>query len=260
MIGQLQAFALGVVQGLAEFLPISSSAHLVIVPWLFRWKDPGLAFDVALHLGTLLALLIFYAPQWFALAASPFNGDRANRRLLGLLIVASVPGAIFGLLFEKEAETIFRDPRLIAVMLALLGVALWYFDKVRPQKRKIDKIRLTDAVLIGLSQACAVVPGVSRSGSTITMARLLGIDRQDAANFSFMMAAPIIAGAGMVEIPELRHNGFGPAVWIGFAGAAIFGLIAIAGLVTFVRTRSYRVFAWYRFGLAALVFLVFALR
>lgn len=129
MVQELQAFVLGTVQGLTEFLPVSSSAHLVLVPWLLSWHDQGLAFDVALHLGTLLALLIYYWRDWLAMAASLVNGDRPKQRLLLLLVTASVPGAVIGLLFEKQAETVFRSPLLIAGALALLGFALWLFDR-----------------------------------------------------------------------------------------------------------------------------------
>src|SRR5258708_6744714 len=149
MIQDLHGFVLGIVQGLTEFLPVSSSAHLIIVPWLLKWDDPGLAFDVALHLGTLLALLIFYWRRWLQMGASLVNNDRENRRLLMLLIVASIPGAIIGLLLEKQAEDAFRAPLLIAVTMALMGAALWYFDRVRPQTRKIHEITLIDALLIG---------------------------------------------------------------------------------------------------------------
>jgi undecaprenyl-diphosphatase len=260
MIQELHAFVLGVVQGLTEFLPVSSSAHLVIVPWLLRWEDPGLAFDVALHLGTLLALLIFYWRRWLAMLASTVNGDREHRHLLMLLIVASIPGAIIGLLFEKQAETIFRDPRLIAVTLAVMGIALWFFDKYQPRARTIDEMGFVDALLIGLSQAFAVIPGVSRSGSTITMARVLRMERQDAANFSFLMATPIIAGAGLVEARHFMHGGIDASVAVGFAAAAVFGLLAIAALIRFVRTRSYGVFAGYRLILAAAVIVIAMMR
>jgi len=257
MVQELQAFALGTVQGLTEFLPVSSSAHLVLVPWLLSWHDQGLAFDVALHLGTLLALLIYYWQDWLAMAASLMNGDRPKRRLLTLLVTASVPGAVIGLLFEKQAETVFRSPLLIAGALALLGFVLWLFDRFEPQKRTIDEISYGDALLIGLSQAFAIVPGVSRSGSTITMGRIIRLKREDAANFSFLMAMPIIAGAGLVEGRHLLASGITPDVWIGFAAAAVFGLVAIAALIRFVRTRSYEAFVWYRIVFALFVVGVF---
>jgi undecaprenyl-diphosphatase len=255
-----EAIVLGAVQGLAEFLPISSSAHLIIVPWLLRWKDPGLVFDVALHLGTLVALLVYYWRDWVSMGASVFNGDRERRHLLYMLVVASVPGAIIGMLFEKEAETVFRSPLLIAIALAALGVALWYFDRTSAETRKISEVGFADALLIGLSQAFAIIPGVSRSGSTITTARLLRLERTDAANFSFLMATPIIAGAGLFEGRHLIHEGITGDVVAGFVAAAIFGLIAIAALIRYVRTQTYQPFAWYRVALAVFVIVVYVLR
>jgi undecaprenyl-diphosphatase len=256
MFSSFQALVLGAVQGLTEFLPVSSSAHLILIPWLLNWQDPGLAFDVALHLGTLLALLIYYWQTWIKLVGSLVNNDVASRRLLFLLIVASVPGAIIGLLLEKQAETIFRSPLLIASTLAVLGVILWLVDRWSRSRRKVSDFTVADALLIGLSQALAIVPGVSRSGATITMARALGIEREDAANFSFLMATPIIAGAGLLEARKLVAAGLhAPVLW-GFLASAVFGVAAIAGLIRFVRTRTYQPFAWYRVALALVVFAV----
>src|SRR5215469_6864370 len=152
MISHLQAIIMGAVQGLAEFLPISSSAHLVLLPWLLRWQDPGLAFDVALHLGTLLALLVYYWEDWIAMARSIVPGGQvAERRLLLLIIVASVPGAVMGLLFEKQAESTFRSPLLIAIAMAALAILLWWFDLVSPQRRKMSEMSFWDALAIGFS-------------------------------------------------------------------------------------------------------------
>ena len=256
MFSSFQALVLGAVQGLTEFLPVSSSAHLILVPWLLNWEDPGLAFDVALHLGTLLALLIYYWQTWIKLIGSLMNNDLASRRLLFLLILASVPGAIIGLLLEKQAETIFRSPLLIASTMAVLGVVLWLVDKLSRARRQVSDFTAADALLIGLSQALAIVPGVSRSGATITMARALRIEREDAANFSFLMATPIIAGAGSLEARKLVAAGMhAPVVW-GFLASALFGVAAIAGLIRFVRTRTYQPFAWYRVAVALVVFAV----
>jgi len=260
MISYLQAIVLGAVQGLAEFLPISSSAHLILVPWLLKWQDPGLAFDVALHLGTLVALLIYYRDEWIAMARSVAGGQAAERRLLQLLIVASVPGAIIGLAFEKQAETTFRSPLLIAIAMAVLAALLWLFDKLSPQKRTMSEMTYWDALVIGFSQALAIIPGVSRSGATITMARAVGVERGDSANFSFLMATPIIAGAGLVEARKLIHEGLDWTVGLGFISAAVFGLIAIAFLIRYVRTRNYVAFAVYRLLIAALVIAVFFAR
>jgi undecaprenyl-diphosphatase len=256
MITAFQALILGMVQGLTEFLPVSSSAHLVLIPWLFGWDDPGLAFDVALHLGSLLALLVYYWREWVAMALSVVRPDRSSRRLLLLLIIASVPGAIIGLLFEKQAETIFRSPLLIASTLALMGLVLWIVDARAPESEVLEQLSIRDALLIGLSQALAIIPGVSRSGSTITTARFLRLERQDAANFSFLMATPIIAGAGLHEMPKIIHGGINAAVMMGFVSSAVFSLIAIAALVRFVRAGTYKPFAWYRIAVAIFVFAV----
>jgi undecaprenyl-diphosphatase len=253
MISNFQAIVLGIVQGLTEFLPVSSSAHLIIVPWLLGWDDPGLAFDVALHLGTLLALLIYYWREWANMILSIGRPDPASRRLLMLLIVASVPGALIGVLLEKQAETIFRSPILIACTLAIMGIVLWVADVVGRESKTIGSLTFSDAILIGLSQALAIIPGVSRSGSTITTARILAVERADAANFSFLMATPIIAGAGLLEARKILHGGINAPMVSGFIASAVFGLIAIAALVKFVRTRTYQPFAWYRIAVAAFV-------
>src|ERR1700735_1825364 len=254
MFSVYQAIFLGIVQGLTEFLPVSSSAHLILVPWPPQWQEgPGLAFDVVLHLGTLLALLVFYWREWLDMVMSLINGNRVQRRLLILLIVASVPGAIIGVLLEKQAETIFRSPILIAITLATMGILLWAADAVGSKKRKIGDLTFLDALFIGLSQALAIIPGVSRSGATITTARFLGIERADAANFSFLMATPIIAGAGLLETRKFFHSGLTPQLGWGFAASAGCGLAAIVWLLRYVRTHSYRSFAIYRIALAVLV-------
>ena len=201
-----------------------------------------------------MALVVFYWREWLEMASSLANGDRSQRRLLFLLIVASVPGAIIGVLLEKQAETTLRSPLwVIAPAMAILGLLLWAADAVGSEKRKIDNLTILDAVLIGLSQALAIIPGVSRSGATITTARILGIERADAANFSFLMATPIIAGAGLIETRKLFHSGLTAQLGWGFTASAVFGLLAIVGLLHFVRTHSYRSFAIYRIVLAAVV-------
>jgi undecaprenyl-diphosphatase len=260
MTNQSHAIVLGIIQGLTEFLPVSSSAHLTLAPWLLHWQDPGLAFDVALHLGTLAALLAYYWRQWLAMAKSVFKDEGQGRRLLLLLIIASIPGAIFGFLLEQRAETTFRSPLLIASALAALGVVLWWTDKRSAQSRGINEIAIGDALLIGVFQALALIPGVSRSGITITVARALGVRRPDAANFSFLMATPIIAGAGLLKAHEIAHAANVGALVAGFVAAAVAGLLAITVLVRFVRAHSYILFAWYRITAAVLVVIVIILR
>jgi undecaprenyl-diphosphatase len=260
MFSVFQSIILGIVQGLTEFLPVSSSAHLILVPWLFQWPDPGLAFDVALHLGTLLALLVYYWREWLDMGLSLASGKPASRHLLLLLIIASIPGAIIGVLLEKQAETVFRSPLLIAGTLAILGLILWIADTVGAKSRRLEDLTIVDALLIGLSQALAIIPGVSRSGATITTARFLGIERADAANFSFLMATPIIAGAGLHEAHNFLRAGVDAQLVWGFAASALFGILAIAGLIRFVKTRTYRPFAIYRIALAVLIVAIALMR
>jgi undecaprenyl-diphosphatase len=258
-MNSLQAIAYGLVQGLGEFLPISSSAHLVVLPWVARWNDPGLAFDVALHLGTLLSLLIYFRRELWRLSLALFGvGTPGERRLAQLVVVGSIPGAAIGFLLEHAAEELFRESMLlIAGTMALMGILLWAVDAAVQTARPLDQLSFRDAILVGLAQACAIVPGVSRSGSTITVGRLVGLDREASARFSFLLAAPIVAGAGLLKVPKLvKEGGMNAATLIGMGVAAVAGYLAIAALLRLVKTRSYLPFALYRLafgaGLAAL--------
>jgi undecaprenyl-diphosphatase len=256
----LQAFVLGVLQGLSEFLPISSSAHLTLVPWLFHWRDPGLAFDVALHFGTLIAVLWYFRAEWASLigaAASIVVHRRVEtdeeRRVI-FLIVATIPGAIAGLALENYAESAFRDPRLVATVLILMGIVLWWVDKRAPQDRPLQSMRWMDALLIGLAQMFAIVPGVSRSGSTITAGRGLRLTREAAAVFSFLMSMPIIAAASLVKLPHvLKTEGIDAQLVVGVLASALSGWLAISVLLRFVVRRSYGVFAIYRVAVGLVV-------
>jgi undecaprenyl-diphosphatase len=249
----LQALVLGVLQGLAEFLPISSSAHLTLAPWLFHWRDPGLAFDVALHFGTLLAVLWYFRAQWAALIGAAVSivahrriETEEERRLL-YLIVATIPGAIAGLALEKYAESAFRDPRLVATVLIIMGIVLWWVDKRAAQDRPLQSMRWSDAILIGLAQMFAIIPGVSRSGSTITAGRALRLTREGAAVFSFLMSMPIIAAASLLKLPHvLKTEGIDAPLVVGVVASALSGWLAISVLLRFVVRRSYGVFAIYR--------------
>jgi undecaprenyl-diphosphatase len=248
-----QALVLGIIQGLSEFLPISSSAHLTLAPWLFHWRDPGLAFDVALHFGTLLAVLWYFRAQWAALIGAAVSivahrriETEEERRLL-YLIVATIPGAIAGLALEKYAESAFRDPRLVATVLIIMGIVLWWVDKRAAQDRPLQSMRWSDAILIGLAQMFAIIPGVSRSGSTITAGRALRLTREGAAVFSFLMSMPIIAAASLLKLPHvLKTEGIDAPLVVGVVASALSGWLAISVLLRFVVRRSYGVFAIYR--------------
>ena len=281
----LQSVVLGLVQGLTEFIPISSSAHLVIVPWLFGWSDPalsGLTFDVALHLGTLLAVIVFFASDWVRLIGGWFKSiihlrfdESPDGRMAWYLLLACIPGAIVGVLFEGTVTKSFHvqpipqlSMILMAAVIALLGLLLLLADRLGKQRRPFGKIGAGDAALIGLSQALAIFPGVSRSGATITTGLALGLERDAAARFSFLLSAPIIAGAGIKSLYELL-SGVGTGAIpkaeliifpVGFVVAAVSGFLCIKLLLTFLQKHSTRAFVFYRWGLAVLVLTVALVR
>ena len=256
-----QAVVYGLVQGLGEFLPISSSAHLAILPWWMGWEDPGLAFDVALHLGTLIALLVFFRKELIALT---FAGLRTLRhrslgpghegRMAWMVALGSIPGAVMGLLLEHHAEHAFRAPRLIAAAMAVMGVLLYVVDRRASQRRRLEELTFRDALLIGLAQGAAIIPGVSRSGATITAGRASCLDRTAAARFSFLLAIPITAGAALVKVPKLlQAGGLNATLVVGVLTAGVSGYLALDVLLRWVRTRSYLPFVIYRVAFAVAV-------
>ena len=259
----LQALVLGILQGLSEFLPISSSAHLTLAPWLFGWEDPGLSFDVALHFGTLLAVLWYFRAEWAALIRatgqiiSTRRIETPEQRRVIYLIIATIPGAVGGFLLQSKAESAFRNPQITAIALIVMGILLWIVDKATDQRRVLGEMRWIDAALIGLSQVIALIPGVSRSGSTITTGRGLRFDRESAAEFSFLMSMPIIAAAVVLEGPKaLKAGGLTPELMAGVFASAISGWLAISILMRFVTRHSYGIFAFYRIALGIAVLAV----
>ncbi len=261
------AIIFGLIQGFGEMLPISSSAHLVLFPYLFGFTDPGLAFDVALHLGTLAAILGYFWRDWADMAAVLLKLARERKvtsqsqKLAGLLFVASVPGAIFGFLLGDLAESTFRNPLLIAFTLVVAGVLLYFADHTDKGGRTLKELRVRDAVVIGLAQAVAIIPGVSRSGATITAGLFSGIKREEAARFSFLMSAPIIAGAALVKVTKLDASMVASfPFWVAMFAAVISSILAIRLLLSLVRKQHFDVFVWYRFALAAVVLIVYLLK
>ncbi|HEX3157703.1 MAG TPA: undecaprenyl-diphosphatase UppP [Gemmatimonadaceae bacterium] len=258
-----QAVVLGTLQGLAEFLPISSSAHLSLAPWFLGWEDPGLGFDVALHVGTLVALLWYFRREWIDLAGAAISIVR-NRRVqtveekrVVLLVIATIPAGIAGLLLEDYAETVFRAPMITAVALVVLGLLLWVVDLKASSHRSLDRVTPRDALLVGLAQCLALVPGVSRSGATITAGRALSLDRQSAAVFSFLMSMPIIAAAAIFKVPDaIRETGVNAPLVAGVLAAAVSSWLAIAVLLKYVSRHNYAVFAIYRIVLGVAVILL----
>ena len=257
-----QAVVYGVVQGLAEFLPISSSAHLTLLPWALGWEDPGLAFDVALHWGTLAAVLAIFWKDWIRLLTAGLTGggSESDRRLFWGLVISAIPAAIIGKLLDKWAESNLRAPLLIACTMAMLGLILWYADRVGRKSRDLREMTIPRAFSIGVAQAAALVPGVSRSGATISLGLLEDFTREEIARFSFLMSTPIIFGAGLLKLPKMVHDmrtGEGDLTWAaltaGFLASAIVGAAVIRWMLDYLRRRTYAAFAWYRLAVAALV-------
>ncbi|MHB1652732.1 MAG: undecaprenyl-diphosphatase UppP [Desulfitobacteriaceae bacterium] len=251
-----QALVLGVVQGLGEFLPISSSAHLILIPWLFGWKDPGLTFDVALHMGTLLAVVFYFWRDWLSLFRAAFSRRASEEKhLFWYLVIATIPAGLFGLALESKAETLFRAPILIGLLLILMGIVLYLADR-RPQARELDTMNLGDAAWIGLLQALAIIPGVSRSGSTMAAARWLNLSREAAARFSFLMSTPIILGAGVLKLRHLTLGSINLPFLTGVISSFVVGILSISLLLRYLRRGNFGIFVVYRFILGIVVILL----
>ncbi|HJY87313.1 MAG TPA: undecaprenyl-diphosphate phosphatase [Candidatus Acidoferrales bacterium] len=267
-----QAFILAIVQALTEFLPVSSSAHLVLFPWLAGWPEPGLAFDVALHAGTVLAVVLYFLRTWLELilsglgfrypASAPLEQVQQNRRMFWYLVAGTIPGGIAGLLFEHAIEEHLRKP--IPIGLALIAVALlmWLAESTARLERGINQTRLGDSLLIGTAQALALFPGVSRSGITIAAGLWRGMKRETAARFSFLLSTPIIAGAATKELPKLLrlHHAGGldlplSTLAISIATSAVAGYLVIAFFLRYLQTRTLKIFIVYRilFGIVVLL-------
>ena len=243
-----QALILGFVQGLGEFLPISSSAHLVLVPWLLGWQYAGLTFDVALHTGTLISVVAFFWRDWLILARKAFHWKNSNEgKLFWFIVLATLPGVIAGFILEEKAETVFRTPALIGFMLVIMGVVLYLADVRMPSKKGLYGITLLDGLLIGLSQAFAIIPGVSRSGVTMTAGRLLGVDRESSARFSFLLSTPIIVGAAVLKLSEISLADINAAFLTGVISSSVVGFLSIGFLLKYLTRHSFGIFAWYRF-------------
>jgi|UniRef100_A0A7C3WMF4 undecaprenyl-diphosphatase len=256
----LYALFLGIVQGLTEFLPISSSGHLALLEHYFKAPGTGLSFDILLHLGTIAALLTYFRADWRHMAKAvlrPSPYTRLDRRLFVCIVAASVPGALAGVLFENQAETVFREPFRIAILLGGLGLLLIAAECLARHERPLTNLKLGDALLIGLSQALAIMPGVSRSGITMTCALFLGFTRETAARFSFLLSTPIIAGAGLWHLRKWfkapPENLSILAAFLGFLAALVSSYLTIKYLLRFLRRHTFYPFAFYRLALAALV-------
>jgi len=261
----LQATVLGLIQGLTEFIPVSSSGHLVVVRQVFNWADQGLAFDAVLHLATLTAVLIYFRQDWLNIVTAITTKKqtyeiRQSRKLAGLIAITTVPAIGAGLLLEGTIENTVRHFHDIAILMILVGLLFFVAERYTRPKRDIGKLNFFDALSIGLAQAVAMVPGISRSGATIITGMYHGLSREAAARYSFLAAGPIIAMAGFYSLLKILQggvtSGLGLELAIGFGASFISGLLAIHWLLKFLNKHPLNVFAWYRIavGIGLLIF------
>lgn len=255
----LQALILGIVQGLTELLPVSSSAHLAVFPWIFKWSQIPESFDIALHFGTLLAISLFFIKDWIALIKGGFNQvvkkeKSLEGKMFWYLVLATIPAGILSLILDKLSDTVFGGSMLpIAIALIVMGIVLYIVDKNAKSNTNYENMTLTQALLIGISQAIAAAfPGVSRSGITMTVARVLGVDRESAAKYSFLLSTPIILAAVIVSLDAFE---FSLAFIVGVLASFIVGIIVIKFLLDYLKKGSFKGFAIYRvvFGIIILV-------
>ncbi len=264
----LHAAILGLIQALTEFLPVSSSAHLLVIPWLFQWQPPGLFFDVALHWGTALAVILFFRKECWEMFIAPWQSLRGRSswkssrplQLLLILAVGTLPAVLFGFSAKKLIEQQLRQPWIAAFCLAFFGAVLVAADRLSPKKRKWAEINYSDGVWLGLAQALALIPGVSRSGITLSVGRIRSLERADAARFSFLLSLPAILGAALLEsweywkAPADSSLLMGPTL-LGTAVAALAGIGCLHGFLRFLRWSGLEAFAVYRLALAAVIWI-----
>lgn len=273
----LQAIVLGVLQGLTEFLPISSSAHLVIIRWAFGWECNDVAFDVALHFGTLIALVLYFWRDWFDMVGTYLRSTKTRpvvgksmsvqntgRFFLWPVVLACVPAGLAGALLEHQVESTFRQqPYLVGTALIALGILLYLGARLGKNSRPLDGVMARDWIIVGLAQALAIVPGVSRSGITITAGLFTGLKRDAAAQFSFLLGAPVILGAAVFELPDAVRVGLADGNMLslvaGMAASVLVGYLCIGFLMRYLRERGVGLFVWYRVLLGLAVFAAHAL-
>lgn len=256
-MSNFQAIMMGIIQGIGEFLPISSSGHLVLAPWLFDWEVPGLTFDVALHMGTLIAVLAYFWRDWIDLFNAALTGrDKEKRKIFWFLVIASIPAVIVGLSLKDILENVFRSPLVIGIMLIVFAVLLYLADS-KKQIRRLDSMTAGDAIIIGIAQAIALIPGVSRAGITMTAARWFSFTREEAARFSFLLSTPVIFGAGVIELSGANLAEINFPFILGVVVSGIVGLLSISLILKFLRTYSFKVFVAYRIILGSIIIAVY---
>src|ERR1700691_4396504 len=262
-----EVILLGIVQGLTEFLPVRSTAHLVVIPRLFGWPDPGLAYDIALHVGALSAVLIYCFRDWVQIVFNGFGlasgGDpelRRNRMLLWLLILGTIPAGVAGLALQKQADSTLRTLPVIGASAIIVGLFMWWADRAGRGQKTLGHVSRADSLAVGFAQVLAIIPGVSRSGITISAGLLRNLDRPTAARFSFLLSTPIILGAAAKDAWDLlEHKEAIPpemqiAFLLGIAVSAVTGCLTIALFLKYLRTRSLAFFVGYRIIFGIMVF------
>lgn len=255
-----RAIILGIIQGIAEFLPISSSAHLILFPYLLGWEESGLAFDVALHFGTMLAVLVVFFKDWWTLFIGAIKDIKTkkkstNGKMFWYLVIATIPAALAGLLLDDVIENVIRNKIwIIALALAVMGVLIYAGDKWAnkhyKKETKFEDMNLKQVLTVGISQAFAVVPGFSRSGTTILAGRLMGISKEAITKFTFLLSVPVISGAAILKLGDLSFN---KEVIIGIISSFAAGLLTIKFLLNYIKKHDFSVFAFYRVLLAAII-------
>lgn len=255
-----QSIILGITQGVSEFLPISSSAHLVLIPYLFHWQYNGLVFDTALHFGTVMAIVFYFYKDWLNIIKSGFKSPTKSDlppNFLWQILIATIPAGIAGLILENYVEKYFHSPLLLAINLIVFGLILWLTDKLAKSKQEINRISFGQSLLVGFSQCLALIPGVSRSGITMIASRGLGLKREDAARFSFLLGTPAMIGAFLIQARKLQSSDLNLPFFLGVILSAIAGFLAIKFLLNYLKKSNFSVFLWYRIILAIIVMAVF---
>lgn len=253
-----QAIVLGIVQGLTELLPVSSSAHLFLIPWIFNWPEIG-DFDVALHFGTLLAIGIFFFKDWLALIKGGYNQvvkkqKSTEGRMFWYIVIATIPGGAIGFLLDHFAEDLLTNAIIIGIALIVMGIILYIVDKRAKSETEYKDMTFKQTFLIGLSQALAFIPGVSRSGITMTTARAMGVKRESAAKYSFMLSAPIVLAATLYKIKDFAFDQL--SFYIGVLASFIVGILVIKYLLQYLQKGSFKVFAIYRIVIGIIVLVI----
>jgi undecaprenyl-diphosphatase len=251
----IQAILYGIVQGITEFLPVSSTAHLTLMPWIFGWKNPGNVFDVALHFGTAIAVITFFFQDWIRLVSAGITKPRTtDGKLFWSLVIATIPGALVGITLDKYMGML-SNPLLI------MGIVLYVCDKVSRNNVSLDQIGLKRSIFIGIAQVFAIIPGVSRSGITMSVGRATGLDRESIAKFTFLLSTPIILGDALFHAKDLAHVNIDVLPFVvAVVTAAVVGLLSIKFLLNYLKTKSFLIFTIYRFVFGALIIALYFIR